>query len=62
MDDSEKSLRRLAYEAAFAEYAIALQEERAERGDYVDLADILGEAREVIDRLGRRCALLYEQT
>lgn len=61
MDDSEKSLRRLAYEAAFAEYAIALQEERAERGDYIDLADILGEAREVIDRLGRRCALLYEQ-
>ncbi len=58
-DESEQTLRRLAYESAFTEYAIALQQERAEDGDFLDFGELLQEAREVVDRLGRRSADLY---
>jgi hypothetical protein len=55
----EITFRRLAYEVAFTEYAIALTSELAERGEYIDPSDPIFEIRETINRLARRSATLY---
>jgi hypothetical protein len=51
--------RRLAYEVAFTEYAIALSSELAQRGEYLDPSDPIYEIRETVNRLARRGASLY---
>jgi hypothetical protein len=55
----EPMFRRLAYEVAFTEYAIALSSELAQRGEYLDPSDPIYEIRETVNRLARRGASLY---
>ncbi len=54
--------RRLAYEVAFSEYAIALAYELAENDEFLDMTEPVSEIRETINRMGRRAALLYSVT
>jgi hypothetical protein len=51
--------RRLAYEVAFAEYAIALAYELDYREEFPDAADAIYEIRETIHRIAREAAALY---
>ncbi len=51
--------RRLAYEVAFAEYAVALASELAARNEYVDPSDPIVEIRETLNRIARKGAALY---
>ncbi|MFO0722859.1 MAG: ATP-binding protein [Myxococcota bacterium] len=52
--------RRLAYEVAFSEYAIALASELAKKDEFLDFDSPLKEIREAINRISRRAARLYE--
>jgi hypothetical protein len=58
-DTEQPTFRRLAYEVAFTEYAIALSSELAQRGEYLDPSDPIYEIRETVNRLARRGAALY---
>lgn len=51
--------RRLAYEVAFCEYAIALEGERANEGFHLDPQTPLVEIRNTLDRLTRAASRLY---
>ena len=51
--------RRLSYEVAFAEYAIALAREMILAGEYYDMEEPVMELRETIDRVCRAAAHLY---
>lgn len=51
--------RRLSYEVAFTEYAIALASELYNHGEYIDASDPIFEIRESINRLAREAAALY---
>ena len=53
--------RRLAYEVAFTEYAIALAQELEKRGEYLDPSDPLVDIRATINRVARRGAHLYSE-
>ncbi|MEX1046383.1 MAG: ATP-binding protein [Actinomycetota bacterium] len=53
--------RRLSYEVAFTEYAIALAYELALRGEFMDFDEPVGEVRDTINRLAARGAVLYEE-
>jgi hypothetical protein len=53
------SFRRLIYEIAFTEYAIALASELARHGEYIEPTDPIFEIRETINRLARKAAPLY---
>jgi len=52
--------RRLAYEVAFSEYAVALASELARRDEYVDPSDPIVDIRDTLNRVARRAASLYE--
>lgn len=51
--------RRLAYEVAFSEYAIAVASELDNRGEYIDASDPIVDIRETINRVARAAASLY---
>lgn len=51
--------RRLAYEVAFSEYAIALAVELDHREEFIDPTDAIVEIRETIHRIARAAASLY---
>lgn len=51
--------RRLAYEVAFSEYAIALAMELDHREEFIDPQDAIVEIRETIHRIARMSASLY---
>jgi len=51
--------RRLAYEVAFAEYAVALASELASRDEYLDPSDPIVDIRDTLNRLARKAARLY---
>lgn len=53
--------RRLAYEVAFSEYAIALAQEFAKRDQYLDPTDPIFDIRETLNRVARKGAGLYAQ-
>jgi hypothetical protein len=55
----EPTFRRLAYEVAFAEYAIALATELERQGEYFDLTDPIVDIRSTLNRLARKGAHLY---
>jgi len=57
---TDPTFRRLAYEVAFSEYALALAYELAQREEYRDVGDALFEVRDTINRVARRAASLYE--
>jgi histidine kinase/DNA gyrase B/HSP90-like ATPase len=54
------TFRRLAYEVAFSEYAVALAFELEKRDEYRDATDAIADIRETINRVARRAASLYE--
>ena len=54
------TFRRLAYEVAFSEYALALALELAQRDEYIDVTDPIVDIGETINRVARRAASLYE--
>lgn len=55
--------RRLAYEVAFSEYAIALASELEGRGHYIDPSDPIVDIRLTLNRVARKAASMYsEQT
>ena len=53
--------RRLAYEVAFCEYAIALAQELAKRDEYRDPTDPIFDIRDTINRVARKGAALYAE-
>jgi hypothetical protein len=53
--------RRLAYEVAFSEYAIALAQELARRDEYLDPTDPIFDIRDTMNRIARRGAALYAE-
>jgi hypothetical protein len=55
----DPTFRRLAYEVAFTEYAIAISSELGKRGEYSDWSDPILEIRETVNRLARKGARLY---
>jgi hypothetical protein len=59
IDDT--AFRRLVYEVAFAEYAIALASECAEQEEYNDVSDPIFDIRETLNRMARQAASLYAQ-
>jgi hypothetical protein len=54
--EDEEMMRRIAYEIAFTEYAIALASELAGRGEYLDPTDPIVDIRETVNRLARKAA------
>jgi hypothetical protein len=55
----DPSFRRLAYEVAFTEYAIALASEMASTGYYLDIVDPITDIRATVNRLAVAGAALY---
>ena len=55
----DAAFRRLAYEVAFSEYAIALASELAARDEYLDPSDPIVDIRETLNRIARKAANLY---
>lgn len=55
------TFRRLAYEVAFAEYAVALASELAGRDEYIDPSDPIVDIRETMNRIARKAAGLYAE-
>lgn len=51
--------RRLAYEVAFSEYAIALATEMDRNGEFIEPSDAMVEIRGALNRMARRAAALY---
>lgn len=51
--------KRLAYEVAFSEYAVALAQELVPQGEFIDLTDPIVHIRETLNRMARRAASLY---
>ena len=51
--------RRLAYEVASSEYAIALASEMAAVSYYLDVSEPIVDIRETLNRLARRAAAMY---
>jgi hypothetical protein len=60
-DTDDPVFRRLAYEVAFSEYAIALASELEARGHYIDPSDPIVEIRLTLNRLARKAAQLYSE-
>jgi hypothetical protein len=60
-DIDDPVFRRLAYEVAFSEYAIALASELEGRGHYIDPSDPIVDIRLALNRLARKAALLYSE-
>ena len=54
--------RRLAYEVAFSEYAVALASELAARDEYIDPSDPIFDIRETLNRVARKGAQLYTES
>lgn len=55
----DPTFRRLAYEVAFTEYAIAISSELGKRGEYSDWSDPIFDVRATVNRLARKGAHLY---
>ena len=55
----DPSFQRLAYEVAFAEYAVALASELAARDEYLDPSDPIVDIRETLNRVATKGASLY---
>lgn len=53
--------KRVAYEVAFAEYAIALASELAQHNAYLDFFEPISDIRETINRIATRAAHLYAE-
>jgi hypothetical protein len=58
-DTDALEFRRLAYEVAFSEYSVALAQELADSGFYLEVQEALYDIRERVDKMARRTAPLY---
>jgi hypothetical protein len=58
-DPEDPVFRRLAYEVAFSEYAIALASELDNRGEFLEPSDSIVEIRDAINRIAVSAAQLY---
>lgn len=58
---TDPTFRRLAYEVAFTEYAVAIHMEMALNDQYIDMTDPIVDIQDTIDRISRRTAALYER-
>lgn len=58
-DTEQPQFRRLSYEVAFTEYAIALASELNTAGEFYDPSDAIFEMREAVNRLAVRGATLF---
>ena len=56
---TDVAFRRLSYEVAFSEYAIALSSELASGDWYHDITDPIVDIRDTINRISRAAASLY---
>jgi len=59
-DVTEPLFKRLSYEVAFSEYAIALARELQE--EYLEPSDAIFDIRETLNRVARKAARLYAET
>ena len=57
----DPAFRRLSYEVAFSEYAIALASERAVADHYLEPGDAIYEIRDTLNRVACKGASLYSQ-
>jgi len=55
----DPTFKKLAYEVAFTEYAIALAGELSSNGEYIEISDPILDIREAINRVARKVAYLY---
>jgi hypothetical protein len=55
----DPAFRRLCYEVALTEYSIALAQELAQQGSYIDPAEALADIRDTVNRVARKAAELY---
>jgi hypothetical protein len=55
----DPTFRRLAYEVAFAEYAVALATEFEQHDEYIEPSEPIFDIRETLNRMARRAAALY---
>jgi len=60
--EDDPGFRRLAYEVAFTEYAVALAYELDNRDEYREPAEAIFDIRDAINRVARRAAALYLST
>jgi Histidine kinase-, DNA gyrase B-, and HSP90-like ATPase len=60
-DIDDPVFRRLAYEVAFSEYAIALASELEGSGHYIDPSDPIVDIRLTLNRVARKAASLYSE-
>ena len=58
----DAAFRRLTYEVAFSEYAIALSAELAARDHIIEPSEAIVEIRETLNRIARKAAVLYERS
>jgi len=56
----EPLFKKLSYEIAFSEYAIALANLMNENGNYIEVSDAIVEIRDTVNRLAKRAASLYK--
>jgi hypothetical protein len=59
--EDDPSFKRLAYEVAFSEYAIAIAQLKIKSGDCIDPTDSIFEIRDTLNRITRKAASLYAQ-
>jgi len=55
----EPTFKKLAYEVAFTEYAIALAGELNSNGEYIEISDPILDIRDTINRVARKIAYFY---
>lgn len=60
-DADSPAFRRLSYEVAFSEYAVALQRDLVARNEYLEMDEPLSQVRETLNRLARSAAPLYAE-
>ena len=56
----EPLFKKLSYEIAFSEYAIALANLMNDNGNFIEVSDAIVEIRDTVNRLAKRAASLYE--
>lgn len=60
LSTEEPLFKKLSYEIAFSEYAIALTNLMNENGNYIEISDAIVEIRDTVNRLAKRAANLYK--
>lgn len=59
-DTDSPAFKRLAYEVAFTEYAVAIAQELSDANFYLEVQDALYDIRDLLDRMARKTAPLFD--